>query len=67
MLISKLLFCDVSSVGYGGYLEYTENQNTDILKTFEGLSQAYKDDFSLTISAISNLDKVSLFAPKWLF
>ena len=33
-----MLFCDASSVGYRGYLEYIENQNTDILQTFEGLS-----------------------------
>ena len=59
-----VLFCDASSVGYGGYLEYTENQNTDILQTFEGLPQAYEHDFSLTKAAISNLDKVSLVAPK---
>ena len=59
-----VLFFDASSVGYGGYLEYTENQNTDILQTFEGLSQAYEHDFSLTKTAISNLDKVSLVALK---
>ena len=59
-----MLFCDASSVGYGGYLEYTENQNRDILQTFEGLSQAYVHDFSMTKAAISNLGKVSLVAPK---
>ena len=59
-----VLFCDASSVGYGGYLEYTENQTTDNLQTFEGLSQVYGHDFSLTKAAISNLDKVSLVAPK---
>ena len=59
-----VLFCDASSVGYGGYLEYTENKNTDILQTFEGLPQAYEHYFSLTKAAISDLDKISLVAPK---
>ena len=62
-----MLFCDASSVGYGGYLEYTENQNTDILQTFEGLPQAHEHYLSLTKAAISDLDQVSLVAPKWLF
>ena len=34
------------------------------MQTFEGLSQVYEHDFSLTKAAISNLDKVSLVAPK---
>ena len=59
-----VLFCNASSVGNGGYPEYTENQNTDNLQMFEGLSQVYEHYFSLTKAAISNLDKVSLVAPK---
>ena len=34
------------------------------MRTFEGLSQAYEHEVSLTKAAISNLDKVSLVAPK---
>ena len=58
------LFCDASSVGCGGYLEYTEIQNTDILQTSEGLPQAYEHDFSLTKAAISKFRQGKLGCPQ---